>query len=576
MYSQYYQNELEKIRALAREFARAHPAAAPMLSSESVDPDVERLLEGTAFLTGHLQQKIDDDFPKIIHGLMDTLYPHYMRPVPAISIVSFSPKPSLMESVLVPSGTFLAAEKKNEIQCKFKTCYDLEVYPLKIVSAKTTDRGKEFSISIQLSLSGISLSQWKPKKLCFFLSDSYAKASNIFGCFTNYIAGIKIVPKDPESSYLVPEKDFIVPGLHDKNSIFSYPTQSFSGFALLQEFFIFPQRFLFFEISGLEKWHNKGPGANFEIIFQLNEPPFEIPSVSPGTFSLFCVPVVNIFPHEAEPALVDHTKEKIRIRPASKTGTGYQIYSVDKVSGFSQGSVKPVEYAPMDYFSSGVEDKSFYNAVRSISPITNSHEVSLYLVYSSERKNFTRETLSIEISCTNGSEPDHLMPGDICLHTSNSPELLDFKNITPPTSSVDPPLEGVTLWRMLSHITLNILSLTDTKSFKNILQLYVFPESRDKANVSANLKRIQGISDLKIEQEDRLIKGMVARGQKISLSINKDHFASMGDVLIFGSVIDEFFSRYNTINSFTRFMITETLSGESFTWKTRVGKKILE
>ncbi|SLM32868.1 hypothetical protein MTBBW1_80211 [Desulfamplus magnetovallimortis] len=113
MYSRYYQNELDKLRNLAREFAQAHPAAAPMLARESVDPDVERLLEGTAFLTGHIQQKIDDDFPEIIHGLMDILYPHYMRPVPAISIVSFFPKPSLMESVHVPSGTFLGTEKKT-------------------------------------------------------------------------------------------------------------------------------------------------------------------------------------------------------------------------------------------------------------------------------------------------------------------------------------------------------------------------------------------------------------------------------------------------------------------------------
>ncbi|SLM32866.1 Type VI secretion protein, VC_A0110 family (fragment) [Desulfamplus magnetovallimortis] len=184
--------------------------------------------------------------------------------------------------------------------------------------------------------------------------------------------------------------------------------------------------------------------------------------------------------------------------------------------------------------------------------------------------------MSIELTCTNGAEPDHIMPGDICHPTFNSPELLDFSNITPPTSSVDPPLEGVTLWRMLSHITLNILSLADAESLKNILRLYVFPDSRDKGNVAANLKRIEGIVDLKIQPEDRLIKGMAVRGQKIEMTVSRDHFVSMGDVLLFGAVMDEFFSRYNTINTFTRFVITETLSGESFSWQTRVGKTILK
>ena len=109
MFNKYYQNELFKLRELAKEFAKAHPAVAPMLSSESVDPDVERLLEGTAFLTGHLHHKIDDDFPEIIHGLMDIVYPHYLRPIPSVSIISFTPKPSLLESITVPSGTLLCA-----------------------------------------------------------------------------------------------------------------------------------------------------------------------------------------------------------------------------------------------------------------------------------------------------------------------------------------------------------------------------------------------------------------------------------------------------------------------------------
>ncbi|MEA1967664.1 MAG: type VI secretion system baseplate subunit TssF, partial [Thermodesulfobacteriota bacterium] len=360
-------------------------------------------------------------------------------------------------------------------------------------------------------------------------------------------------------------------GFNRNKSLFSYPLQSFSGFSLLQEYFIFSEKFLFFELANLNKWQKRGEGSEFEIIFEFFEPPMELPSVNSDNFSLFCAPVVNLFSNESEPALVDHTKEKIRIRASSKTGTGHQIYSVDKVTGFVQGSVKPVEYFPMDFFSSGTEERSFFRAVRSLSSITNSYEVYLFLAYSKQKTEYARETLSIDITCTNGTEPEQLMPGDICEHTSNSPLLLDFVNITSPTSSVEPPLEGDTLWRMVSHTALNLLSLTDTESFKKILQLYIFPDSRDKVKVSANLKRIQGISGLKIEPEDRLIRGMVVRGQKISMAVNSDNFASMGDVVVFGSVMDEFFSRYSSINSYTRFSLTETVSGEFFSWKARMG-----
>ena len=577
MYSRYYQNELQKLRNLAKEFAEAHPAAAPMLASESVDPDVERLLEGTAFLTGHLQQKIDDDFPEIVHGLMDVVFPHYLRPVPSVSIVSFTPGPSVRETVRVPEGTYLTAKEKEGVKCMFKTAADLEVHPLSLISASTRAVAKEYSISLSLRLSALSLEQWQPDRIPFFLSGPYAAAADLFGCLTRFLSGIRLVCSGSGKEYRIPCSCLKAFGLDKDHSLFSYPANSFSGFSLFQEYFIFPQKFLFFELSGLENWDRKGEdGQQFDVIFEFDEPSFDLPRVSKNNFTLFSVPVVNVFQHEADPAVVDHTKEKIRVRPSSKTGTGYDIYSVDKVTGFVQGSVRPVEYIPMDFYSSGSEDRSYFKMIRSVSPVTNTYEVFLALACSGNKPKPARETLSIELTCTNGSLPEKLMPGDICLHTSNSPELLEFSNITAPTPSVPPPLDGDILWRLISHMSLNLSTLADTESIQQILRLYIFPESRDKAGVAANLKRIQGISDFCMENEDRLIRGMVVRGEKITLTVNKEYFASMGDVLIFGSVMDEFFSRYASINSYSRLIVYETTSGETFSWEPRTGRRKLK
>ncbi len=575
MYSKYYQQELFKLRELAREFARAHPAAAPMLASESVDPDVERLLEGTAFLTGHLQQKIEDDFPEVIHGLMDIVFPHYLRPLPCISIVSFTPKPSLNEPITVPSGTFLSSREKNGIKCTFQTCSRLDVLPLRLVSAKSHVSETGFSISLSMDLGKIPLSQWASDELSFFLSGPYNKTSQIFACLTRYLSSARIKTPEASHAHVLADTDFRCPGFDRNNSLFSYPSQSFSGFSLLQEYFIFPQKFLFFKISGLRKWKNRPDVNRFELVFDFKAPPFDFPMVSTDNFSFFSVPVINVFPFEAEPVLVDHTKEKIRIRPSSKTGSGYQIYSVGKVTGYVQGSVKPVEYRPMDYFSFDTKNQSFYKTVRQLSPVNNEYEVYIHLAYAREKPEYKQETLTIDLTCTNGPEPESLMPGDICEHTSSSPELLNFVNITAPTPNVEPPLEGNTLWRILSHMSLNLLSLRDAQSFKKILHLYVFPQSRDKGMVAANIKRIEGIMDFGIEQEDRLIRGMVIRGEKITVSVVRDAFASMGDVVVFGAVIDEFFSRYSSINSYTRLILKETISGETFSWPPRIGNTTL-
>ena len=62
MLNSHYQNELAQLRRLANEFAQTNPALAPLLGIDSAsDPDVERLLEGVAFLTGMVRQRLDDE-----------------------------------------------------------------------------------------------------------------------------------------------------------------------------------------------------------------------------------------------------------------------------------------------------------------------------------------------------------------------------------------------------------------------------------------------------------------------------------------------------------------------------------
>ena len=95
MFDRYYQDELAYLRELGKEFAKAHPALAPMLAGPGSDPDVERLLEGVAFLTSKLRLKLDDELPEIVHSLLEILWPHFLRPIPSTTIVEFNPKISL-------------------------------------------------------------------------------------------------------------------------------------------------------------------------------------------------------------------------------------------------------------------------------------------------------------------------------------------------------------------------------------------------------------------------------------------------------------------------------------------------
>ena len=91
MFNKYYQDELQFLRELGEEFAKANPSAAHYLSTTSRDPDVERMLEGFAFLSARVRQKLEDEFPELAHSLMRLLWPHYLRPVPSMAILEFQP-----------------------------------------------------------------------------------------------------------------------------------------------------------------------------------------------------------------------------------------------------------------------------------------------------------------------------------------------------------------------------------------------------------------------------------------------------------------------------------------------------
>lgn len=576
MFDKFYEQELQNLRELAVEFSRVHPAAAPMLSGPSADPDVERLLEGVAFLSGLLNKKLQDDFPEFTQAVMGVVFPHYIRPIPSASIVVFSPRPSLKETVHVPKGTSVAAKPVEGTSCIFKTCFDLEVHPLRLVSAQWVElNARSGQVRISLELAGLELSKWNPKRLGFFLGGSYSQSADLFLMFTRYLRQVVLKSSDGGGAEFALGPDCIRPvGFDVDNDLLLYPPQSFSGFRLLHEYFIFPHKFLFLELTGWERWINRGKGRAFEIIFDFNIPPFAVHRVNPETFILNATPVINIFRHEAEPVLFDHRLEKIRVRPSGSNKDHYQVFSVDKVTAQVQGSTRRKEYDPLELFKSKTGGAAF-QMMRSLSPVTNAPEAILYLSYPPNGAEPVKETISMSLTCTNGDLPERLKSGDICMPTSDSPELLNFFNVIPPTSPIDPPSGENITWRFLSHLMLNFLSIADKDNLKDLLQLYVFPESRDRAKVAANLKRIESIQDFQIRSSDRLTAGIMTRGQAIELTARSDHFAGPGDFHVFGSVLDLFLGVYSSLNVFTQFSLKESLSGEITRWPARIGRRPL-
>jgi len=572
MFKHYFQQELDALKDLGAAFSKDHPAVAPMLSGPTADPDVERLLEGVAFLTALLRQKLDDEFPEVIHELMHLIWPHYLRPLPCASIVTFHSKPVLKESINMPAGVTIASVPVEGTACLFQTCYDVELHPLSLIEASLVESaGTPPCIRLLLELRGMRLCDWQPRALRFFLSGDYTGAADIYLLVRNHLRQIILRPLDTGSSCTL-RPDSIKPvGYGVDEGLFPYPSHSFPGYRMLQEYFTMPEKFLFFDIADWERWVDRGEGSQFEILLELDELPFSPPRIRKDNFALFATPVINIFEHEADPIRLDHKRSEYLMRPAGANASHYQVYSVEDVVGFVHGTAEQRKYVPFELFNPEPELNPVYHTIIKRSPIQEGLDVYIAPTYPAGERPPESETLSVDILCTNGSLPESLHTGDICIPTSSSPEFVDFQNIRPATSNVLPPLGTDLLWRLQSHLSLNYLSLSSAENLKALLSLYTFVSNRDRVALTANKRRIAGIETIEARTCSRLVTGVMMRGQEIWAKLRQDHFASPGDLFLFGCVLDEFLASYASLNTYTQLAIQDAVKGDTYQWPARIG-----
>jgi type VI secretion system protein ImpG len=572
MFNKYFQQELDNLRDLGAEFSKAHPAVAPMLSGRSSDPDVDRLLEGVAFLTGLLREKLDDEFPEIVHELVQLIWPHYLRPLPSASIVAFAPKPILKQPMTIPAGTQVASAPVEGTSCFFQTCYPVEVHPLQLLEASFVETsGKPSAIRLLLELKGLNLEAWQPEALRLYLSGDFSAAADLYLLLRRYLNRILISAPDSKAVVTLAPENLKPIGFGPDEGIIPYPTNSFPGYRAIQEYFMLPEKFLFLDLVGWNAWQERGQGNRFEIRFELGKIPFAAPRITAGNFVLFATPVINIFPHDADPIRLDHRRTEYRVRPSGQKDTHYQVYSVEKVIGFAQGTAEERVYAPFELFSSESNGAPVYHVNMRTSPVRAGFDVYLSVVYPPGPEPPASETLSIELLCTNGFLPEEIRTGDIALPTSSSPEQVAFKNLRPPTSNILPPLGTDLLWRLISHLSLNYASLSNIENLQALLNLYLFKDPRKPEAFLANEKRVAGIQGIASKGADRLVSRVMMRGREIQLEARHDHFASQGDLFLFGSVLDHFLGSYASINTFTLLTLREVITGEMHQWPARLG-----
>lgn len=587
MYNRYYQEELTFLRELGREFAEAHPDAAHFLGDRGSDPDVERLLEGFAFLTGRLRQKLDDEFPELTHSLFGLIWPHYLRPLPAVTIVQFLPLPgAVRERQRIARGVKLDSVPVEGTVCRFATTTDVELDPLEVQDAvlePTPGGGSVLRISLATT-SGVKLSQLRLDRLRFFLAGDPAVVSALYALLSRHTAGIRVQSMARGAalaSYNLPPGAVRMGGFSEDEALFPYPKTSLPGYRLLLEYFLFPSKFHFFELTGLEGAADLGGEDRFEIQVRFSSQPPAILRVAPENLQLACTPAVNLFASEAQPILVEHDKTEYLVRVQGRDPNHHEIYSIDTVTGYSQAASEGRVYPSFVSFLHGGESRgqgeALYHHVR-MKPAVVGEGTESYLSFYSfagESQLPPVETVSVRLTATNRRLPRALRVGDVSVPTSDSPGFARFRNITGLTPSAPPPLSGDLTWRLISHLSLNAFSLARPESLRSVLSLYNFPALYDQQASRAHQLRLEAIQKVEARPENALFQGAPARGLHTIIELSEEKFAGEGDMILFGSVLDEFLALYATLNSFTRLTLRGLRSGEVYSWAPRLGRQIL-
>ena len=592
----YYERELTFIREMGAEFAKKYPKIAGRLLLEPdkcEDPHTERLIEAFSFLTGRVHKKIDDDFPEITEALLNIIFPHYVNPVPSMSIAKFEPAQVVSPSgYRIDKGAQLYSKPVGGVPCRFATSYPVTLRPVEVVSAELKDPEKLIQNAQQMvviklrAFNAMSFSQFDWDGLRFFLNGPAQHVFHLYELIMNNICHIECewqVSGGRRRGMVMRPADIEPVGFSPDESLIPLPKRSFPGYLLLLEYFTFPEKFLFFDLKGLNRLKATDVGDEMEIRLYLNRTVKSNVIVGADTFCLNATPIVNLFRNVAEPISVEERKADYQVIPDVRRAEAMEIFSVDSVTFSSPlDAGKEAEFQP--FYSvrhhmaaeEGPGENTFWCIQRKASGRKGDDGTEVFLSFVDgdfRSVDPDVDTVTVHTTCLNRSLPARLPfrdpAGDFDMDIAAPVALITC--LIKPTSTLRPSLGGPLQWRLISHLALNYMSVVEggEDALKEILKLYDFDNS------PATRQQIAGIVSIHPEYATRRIGQSYCRGVQITLEMDENKYVGTG-LYLFAGVLERFFAQYVSVNSFSQLKLKTMQNKELLKiWPPRNGNRVL-
>jgi type VI secretion system protein ImpG len=612
----HYNIELSFMQEMGSEFARHFPKVAGRLGMEGLecaDPYVERLLEGFAFLTARVQLKLEEEFPKFSQHLLEMVYPDYLAPLPSMTIVQLTPNyddSDLAEGLRIERDTSLLSGLGANMQtpCEYRTAHAVDLFPISIKSAEYLGTraalanmgikpARQVSAGLRIRIStppGVDISALKMKDLPLFLGGSGTLPIALYEQILSGICGLSIVTgeKKERQVFALSANNVTPYGFDADQSLLKYRSRSFEGYRLLREYFAFPERYRFINFTGLEKVLSRAKGQFFDLVIHLNRRDVDLENiVSESNFIPFCTPAINLFPKRADRISINTRDHEFHVVADRSRPLDYEINQIMEVSGFGTQAEDRQNFLPFYALKDAhslADDSAFFTTQRKPRVLSSKQhsrgarsaylgqELFISLVDSNEAPYSSKlAQLGIKTLCSNRDLPMQIplgqKGGDFTLDISAPIDII--RCVAGPTRPNVQAATGEYAWRLISHLSLNFLSLIDENpeegaaALRELLQLY--------SNGSTVMDRqIGGLRSVNAKAVTRRlpIPGPISfgRGLEITMKLDETCFEA-GGMFLFGSVLTEFFRKYVSINHMTETVVLTDSNIEVARWPVKTG-----
>lgn len=594
----HYERELAFLRAHAGSFARQYPKIAGrlMLSGDvGEDPHVERMIEAFALLTSRIHKRLDDDFPLFTETFLDVLYPHYLRPFPSCAIARFDiggAASQMSKAAVVPRGTALASKAIKGVACKFRTAYDVPLLPLRLVSAgfrgavsapdgTPLPKGATSVLSLQIELTSAQVT-WAAlgmASLRFYIDGEGSQVSALREALCSRVLGV-FVQAAATGPWRSGGKALpTTVGFAEDEALIDFSARSHPAYRLLTEYFAFAEKFNFIDIplppavqeasSGQVTLHLVMGGIRAD-----SDEARLLETVGRDNLLLGCTPVVNLFRQNADPIRVTHQSASYPLLPDARRAFAYEVYSIDKVFRVRQGPQGESidEFRP--FYSLRHDDVSaedgeaarywYVHRDETVAEHSPGFECELAIVDADfNPASPNTDTLSIEVTATNRDLPAMLSFGNAGgdLFLEGGTVAREITLLRRPTQPLRFERGRGALWRLISHLSLNHLSLSAVgiDAIREMLRLYDLPRS------AVTRRQIEALTAIDFMPATAWLPGQpfptFVRGTEVRLTLDEQGFVGTG-LRLFVQVLDHFFGLYVHANSFTQLTVVSARTQE--------------